>query len=73
MTIARIREREVESKIAISEGEIDNYLSGDMAKEGAGEEYEVAHILLRAPESASPEQIQKLKSKACLLYTSRCV
>lgn len=64
MTIARIREREVESKIAISEGEIDNYLSGDMAKEGAGEEYEVAHILLRAPESASPEQIQKLKSKA---------
>ena len=26
--------------------------------------YEVAHILLRVPESASPEQIQKLKAKA---------
>ena len=64
ITIARIREREVESKIAISEGEIDNYLSGDLAKDGSGEEYEVAHILLRAPESASPEQIQKLKAKA---------
>ncbi|MFZ4534708.1 peptidylprolyl isomerase [Propionivibrio sp.] len=64
MTISRVREREVENKIAISEGEIDNYLSGDSAKGGAVEEYEIAHILLRAPESASPEQIQKLKAKA---------
>lgn len=62
ITIARLREREVENKIAISEGEIDNYLAGDLS--GGGEEYEVAHILLRAPESASPEQIQKLKAKA---------
>lgn len=63
MTIARVREREVENRIVISEGEIDNYLSGESAKGGGGEEYQVAHILLRAPESASPEQIQKLKLK----------
>ena len=64
MTIARVREREVENKIAISEGEIDNYLADDPAKSGKREEYEVAHILLRTPESASPEQIQQLKAKA---------
>lgn len=64
MTIARVREREVENKIAISEGEIDNYLADDSAKSGGREEYEVAHILLRTPESASPEQIQRLKAKA---------
>ena len=63
MTIARVREREVENKIIVSEGEIDNYLSGESGQAG-GEEYEMAHILLRAPESASPEQIQKLKLKA---------
>lgn len=63
MTITRVREREVESRIVISEGEIDSYLAGDSGK-GAAEEYEMAHILLRAPESASPEQIQKLKAKA---------
>lgn len=63
MTIARLREREVENKLVISEGEIDNYLSGEMAEASSSEEYEVAHILLRAPESASPEQIQRLKSK----------
>jgi len=65
MTIARVREREVENKIVISEGEIDNYLNDDLAKgDAAGEEYEVAHILLRSPESANPEQLQKLKAKA---------
>lgn len=63
MTIARVREREVESKIVVSEGEIDNYLADESGK-GASEEYQMAHILLRAPESASPEQIQKLKVKA---------
>ena len=68
MTIARVREREVNDKIVISEGEIDNYLSGDAAGDSSGEEYEVAHILLRAPESASPEQIQKLKTKAEQVY-----
>lgn len=60
--ISRIREREVEQKIAISEGEIDNYLSDESSK--SNEEFEVAHILLRAPESASPEQVQQLRKKA---------
>jgi len=64
MTIARVREREVESKIFISDGEIDNYLASASGLGSAGEEYQLAHILLRAPESASPEQIQKLRAKA---------
>ena len=68
MTIARIREREVENKIAISEGEIDNYLAEDSANSGGNEEYEIAHILLRTPESASPEQIQRIKAKADQLF-----
>jgi peptidyl-prolyl cis-trans isomerase SurA len=64
MTIARVREREVDSKLFISDGEIDNYLAGLSTSGPAGEEYRLAHILLRAPESASPEQIQKLRAKA---------
>ncbi|EXI80465.1 MAG: Peptidyl-prolyl cis-trans isomerase SurA [Candidatus Accumulibacter appositus] len=62
MTIARLREREVDSRIFISEGEIDNYLAGEAGQAG-GEEFQMAHILLRAPESASPEQIQQLRAK----------
>lgn len=61
MTMVRLREREVESKIIISDGEIDNYLANQQAQPGGAEEYQLAHILLRAPESASPEQLQKLR------------
>ena len=68
MVIGRLREREVASRIVISEGEIDNYLSGALAKGNEGEEFEVAHILLRAPESAVPAQIQELKVKADQVY-----
>ena len=63
MTMVRLREREVDSKLIISEGEIDNYLANQAAT-GGNEEYQLAHILLRAPESASPEQLQKLRQRA---------
>jgi peptidyl-prolyl cis-trans isomerase SurA len=60
MTTVRLREREVDSKLIISDGEVDNYLANQTTTGGA-EEYQLAHILLRAPESASPEQLQKLR------------
>jgi peptidyl-prolyl cis-trans isomerase SurA len=64
MSIARVREREVDDKIVISEGEIDNFLQSEEGKGDTTEAFEVAHILLRSPESASPEQIAELKAKA---------
>jgi len=60
MTMARLREREVDGKLVISDGEIDLYLANQVAT-GGGEEFQLAHILLRAPESASPEALQKLR------------
>jgi peptidyl-prolyl cis-trans isomerase SurA len=60
LTMVRLREREVDSKIIISDGEIDMYLA-NQASTGSGEEIHLAHILLRAPESASPEALQKLR------------
>ncbi|MDR2450804.1 MAG: peptidylprolyl isomerase [Candidatus Accumulibacter sp.] len=64
MIIARVREREVDGRIHISEAEIDHYLQSEAGKEDMAEEFEVAHILLRSPESASPEQVVELKAKA---------
>jgi peptidyl-prolyl cis-trans isomerase SurA len=63
MIMGRLREREVDSRLVISEGEIDNFLAEQKAN-GSNEEYQLAHILLRAPDSASPEQLQKLKARA---------
>jgi peptidyl-prolyl cis-trans isomerase SurA len=64
MTIVRVREREVDSKIVVSEGEVESYLQSELAHGRASEEFEVTHILLRSPESASPKQINELKAKA---------
>lgn len=64
MIVARLREREVDAKLLISEGEVDNFLASQNAAGGPAEEYQLAHILLRAPESASPEQLQKLRARA---------
>lgn len=62
MIMARLREREVESRLVVSDSEIENYLANQAAT-GGGDEYRLAHILLRAPESVSPEQLQKLRAR----------
>ena len=64
MTIAKLRERDVDSHITVSEGEINNYLASPEAAKGANEEVQLAHILLRVPEQASPAQLQLIRSRA---------
>jgi peptidyl-prolyl cis-trans isomerase SurA len=56
--IARLKEREVDSKILITDAEIDNYLKNQQNQGGKDEEYNLSHILILVPEQASPEQIQ---------------
>lgn len=63
MMVARIREREVDAKIIVTPGEVDNFLANQSAT-GAGEEVHLAHIVIRIPEGASPETLQKLRAKA---------
>lgn len=63
MTIARLRERDVDSRVTVSDGEIDNFLASAESS-GGNEEYNLAHILLRIPEQASPEQLQRVRSRA---------
>ena len=62
ITIVQLKEREVDSKIVITDGEIDNFLNAQ-SKE-IQDEFEIAHILIRVPEDASPEKLEKLKNKA---------
>jgi peptidyl-prolyl cis-trans isomerase SurA len=60
----RLREREVDSKLIISENDIDNYLSNQTNQEGKGEELQLAHILVVVPEQASADKIQTFRSRA---------
>lgn len=61
---ARLREREVESRIVVSESEIENYLLTQAKQGGKGEELELAHILVLVPEQASADKIQAAKQRA---------
>jgi len=60
----RLREREVDSKLVISDGEIDNYLATQAKLPGKGEEYQLTHILVLVPEQASAEKIQASRVRA---------
>ena len=63
ITITRVREREVDNKLNISEGEIDNYLTTQANRGEEQDEFEISHILIRTPEDASPEDLEKAKIK----------
>ena len=62
--MARLRDREVDNRIVVSDGEVENYLSSRSEALGGGNEFNLAHILIRVPEQASPEQLQKYKARA---------
>lgn len=60
----RLREREVDSKLVISENEIDNYLANQAKQAGKGEEVELAHIMVVVPEQASADKVQVYQKRA---------
>ena len=64
MTIGRLREREVDNRVVVTDAEIDNYLANPTLDDERKTEYQLAHILVLTPEGASPEQLQSLRAKA---------
>lgn len=61
----RLREREVDNKIKITESEVDNFMEANAGAAQSGQqELNLAHILIRIPENASPEQISQRRQRA---------
>ena len=65
MVVARLREREVENRVQVSESEVDTFLEQAKARPD-NTEYNIAHILIRVPEGASPERIRQARERADL-------
>lgn len=63
IVMARLREREVDNRIVVTESEIDNFISTQQTQTERGDEYNLAHILVTVPENASPEQIQARRAR----------
>lgn len=66
IALVRLRDREVESRVRISEQEIDRHLAERQAAAATAEPTQIhlAQILVAVPEGASAEQEQQLKVKA---------
>jgi peptidyl-prolyl cis-trans isomerase SurA len=64
VTIQRIREREVDSHLSVSDAELDAYLATIAAQAGGEMEYQISHILVSVPEQASPAQIDARRQRA---------
>src|SRR5690606_26261433 len=61
--ISRLRESEVDSKIVVTEAEIDNFIANN-PDAFTGNEVLVAHVLIRVPEEVSEGDFKALEAKA---------
>lgn len=62
--LTRLREREVDNRVQVTEPEIDDYLAARASGPGETQEVNLGHILLRVPEEATPEQIEQQRVRA---------
>jgi len=64
MVLNRLREREVDDRIQVSDTEINLFLEETKAKPGARVEYQLSHLLVRVPDQATPERIEAARARA---------
>ncbi len=62
--LQRLREHEVDSKIQISDAEVDTYLAAEKAAASEKVDMDIAQILVGIPVNATPEQIAARRARA---------
>jgi peptidyl-prolyl cis-trans isomerase SurA len=72
LTLTRLREREVDSRVRVSDLEVSQYLRDQQANSASGavaQEVNIAQILIAVSESSTPEQVTALEAKAQSVLT----
>lgn len=62
VTISRLRQREVDNRVAVTDQDIDLFLAGHPEQDDS--EYRLSHILVAIPDGASPDQRAAAHQKA---------
>jgi peptidyl-prolyl cis-trans isomerase SurA len=60
----RLREREVDNRLQISDSEVDNYIAEQAGIAADAQEVNLAQILLRVPENADATRIEETRKRA---------
>ncbi len=64
ITLQRLRNREVISRIQVTKAEVDNYLANEASQGDSSIAYRLRHILIPTPEGATSEEIARARRKA---------
>jgi len=65
LLLTRLRERELESKVKVSDLDVDQYIRQQQAgPDLSSEEFRLAHILVAVPENANDAQVANLRARA---------
>lgn len=64
--LARLREREVENQIVVTDAEVETELSRESKEKTGNSEFRLAHILVTVPAQATAEQIEQRRRRAVL-------
>ncbi|HEY1225908.1 MAG TPA: peptidylprolyl isomerase, partial [Ramlibacter sp.] len=64
LLLQRLRQREVESRVRVSETDIDQYIREQQGSAASTLELNLGHILVAVPENASASQVRELEAKA---------
>lgn len=62
--LARLRDREVDSRVTVTDAEIQSFVRAQEAQPEKVDEYNLAHIVIQVPERASPEELQLRRARA---------
>ena len=64
LTIQQLLEREINNRVTVTDNEVDNFLENPQSRADMDVSYQLSHILIGIPESASPEAIQAARKRA---------
>ena len=60
----RLREREVDSRVQISDSELENFIAAQTGVTADSEEVNIAQILLRVPENSPSDRVDATRNRA---------
>jgi peptidyl-prolyl cis-trans isomerase SurA len=64
LLLARLREREVENAIVVTDAEVETEIAREARERSTDTEYQLAHILVLVPQQATPDQIENRRKRA---------
>ncbi|MCL4762504.1 MAG: peptidylprolyl isomerase [Burkholderiales bacterium] len=64
LVVQRLREREADARVNVTDAEVDQFLQTAAARGAGDTEYQLAHVLVGVPEQASPDQLEQRRRRA---------